>query len=479
MNYRFVLALVAAGGFLPTASADDLADLFNRVPAAMNTVAVLNVREINKSPRAVKEKWQENHETEYLAGAAAVSPWTTVVVIGADLHPRALGQGRSVALIPVGYSVDSSTIAKRETGSVQSVGDLTLVLSPKRGYFGFPTAGIVAVSGTMPRQDFARWVRSARTADKPAVSAYLQGAVSANKAAHVLIATDLKDLFDPTAIRVGLQQAGITAADLDYLVGVISGARGLVFTAQIEEKTKATLRIEFTDSVADLLPTFRKLWPKVLEASGLEIEEFKTAVATADDKAVSLTADLSDTSLRRVLSLVATPGDAVPAEGAAIQTPKEAATLAASLRYYRAVNMALDDLKNSGGTGLKDYVRSAAYFDLYAAKVEKLGLTDVDPALVGYGASAAAKLRALAGSLRGAKVQLQTYNNYKSTTWEGNRWSSQLSTNVQEMDTKSAALVAQLEPERAKIWGVLEGDRSAVRREMLDKYKIDFDQYKR
>ena len=97
-----------------------------------------------------------------------------------------------------------------------------------------------------------------------------------------------------------------------------------------------------------------------------------------------------------------------------------------------------------------------------------------------YGASTAAKLRAMAGSLRGAKVQLEAYDNYKSTTWAGSRWGGgSLSTNVQEMDTKSADLVAKLEPERAKIWEVLEGDRSAVRREMLEKYKIDFDQYKR
>jgi hypothetical protein len=54
-----------------------------------------------------------------------------------------------------------------------------------------------------------------------------------------------------------------------------------------------------------------------------------------------------------------------------------------------------------------------------------------------------------------------------------------MSTNVPEMNTKQAELVAQLEPERAKIWSVLEGDRSTIRREMLDKYKIDFDQYKR
>jgi hypothetical protein len=487
MSIRFVPALAMIGGLIlapQSARADDLTDLFNRVPADMNTVAVINVKEINKSPRAVKEKWRDNHETEYLAGAAAVSPWTSVVVIGADLQPRRLGHSRSVALIPVGYAMDASTIAKRENGAVQSGDDLTLVLSPRRGYFGFPKSGIIAVSNTIPRQDFARWVRSAKTADKAAVSAYLQEAVAAHKDAHVLIATDMKDLFDPTAGKTALMQEGATG-DLDFLVGTIAGARGLVFTVQIEEKTKATLRIEFGVPVSGLVPTFTGLWPKVLSATGMEIPEFVTAEMKAEDKAVVMTtSDLSDTSLRRILTLIATPGDAVPSEGSAeLKTPKEAAALAASLRYYRAVNAALDDLKATGTTASKNYVRSAGYFDAYAARIEKLGLSDVDPSLVAYGASTAAKLRAMGGSLRGAKVQLEAYDNYKSTTWAGVRgWGGgavSLSTNVQEMDTKSADLVAKLEPERAKIWGILEGDRSAVRREMLEKYKIDFDQYKR
>jgi hypothetical protein len=463
----------------------------------MNTVAVINVREINKTPRAVKEKWRDNHETEYLAGAAAVPPWVTVVVVGADLHPGMVGD-RSVAMIPVDYSLNSESIAKRENGVVQTVDDLTLVLSPRRGYFGFPAGGIVAVSGNLPRQDFARWVRSAKKPDKPAVSPYLQAAVAAHKDAHILIATDLKDLIDPTSARAALQASGAVSgeAEVNSLTTVLAGARGMVFTGTVGDQTAATLRIEFGVPTADFLPAFRKLWPKALERAGLEVDELKAAEPKADGRAVVFTANLSDTSLRRILSVVATPGDAVASSesksGGPIRTPKESAQLSASLRYYKAVNGCLDDLKTQGGAKGKDYVNSARFFDTYASRIEKLPLTEVDPVLVQYGASVGAKLRAMAGSLRGVKVQLDAYENYKSTTWAASPglavgWrgigigggSVAMSTNVQEMDSKSAELVAKLEPERAKIWGVLETDRSAVRREMLDKYMIDFEQYKR
>ena len=52
----------------PRAGADDLSELLLRVPGDMNTVAVINVRAINQTPRAAKEKWRDSAETEYLAG---------------------------------------------------------------------------------------------------------------------------------------------------------------------------------------------------------------------------------------------------------------------------------------------------------------------------------------------------------------------------------------------------------------------------
>ena len=129
MTARPSLFLLAALTAAPAAAADDLAELLKRVPGDMNTVAVINVREINKSPRAVKEKWRENAETGYLAGAMAVPPAVPVVVIGADFHPGPAAD-RSVALIPVDYSVSSDSIAKRENGVVETVNGLTLSTRP-------------------------------------------------------------------------------------------------------------------------------------------------------------------------------------------------------------------------------------------------------------------------------------------------------------------------------------------------------------
>ncbi|MBO0699595.1 MAG: hypothetical protein J2P46_14460, partial [Zavarzinella sp.] len=279
MTPHRLLFAAAVLAVLPAARADDLADLLNRVPANMNTVAVINVREINKAPRAVQERWRENHETEYLAGAVAVPTWVPVVVIAADLQPRAVANAPSLALFPAGGTVSSDSIARRENGVVQSIGNTNIVLSPRRGYMAVPARGIVGVSSTMPRQDFVRWVRAARQADQPAVSAYLRDAVAAHKDAHVLIAADLDNLFDPTRVRQALQRSGVVRDDAGAtsLVNVLSGLRGLTFTAQVGGPTKAELRIDFSIPTADFVSTLKQIWPKALEAADFEIPEFKAA----------------------------------------------------------------------------------------------------------------------------------------------------------------------------------------------------------
>src|SRR4029077_13623480 len=103
-------------------------------------------------------------------------------------------------------------------------------LSPRRGYFGFQSSGIIAISHSMPRQDFSRWVRSARKPESPGISKYLHDAVAANKNAHIVVAMDLQDLIDPTSARAGLQRSGVVPkeSELDSLVNVLCSARGLI-----------------------------------------------------------------------------------------------------------------------------------------------------------------------------------------------------------------------------------------------------------
>jgi len=494
---RFLTLTALAAAALPAAAAE-VPDVLKYVPGHWNTVAVINVAAINKSPRAVKEGWAKNHETEYLAGALAVPPWAHFVVIAADLYPGQLAEGKSLALVPVNNALTQTEIAQREGGTTQTMGDKTVTLSPRRGYVGIPTPGIVAVSSTMPRQDFARWLTQPKPA-KAAISEYVQEAVARHAKADIAVVLDLGELFDPQATRLELLRGGVTKEDpnLDALTQAIANIRGIEIAIQVGEPSAVTARIVFKQLLDSQSKAFAAGLPKIIEITGLEFPELAAAAVTKEDKAFVLKGSFSDTSLRRLLSVINTPADAAKSgEGGTLLSPKDSAVLASSMRYYRSVNTYLDDLRTRGGANMKatDYSGSATWYETFANKIDKLSIENVDAELLQYSASASAKLRSLAGSLRGLKVQLDAYDTYKSVTTASSgggyitprgrvgyapSHDTQMDSNVGALSAKQADLVAQTSPDREKVWAVLGGDRSSVRRNMLEKYKIDFEKLKK
>lgn len=485
---RLLLLLCCA----TSATAAELKDLLRYVPVHMNTVAVVNVREINKSPRAIREGWAKNHETEYLGGALAVPPWADVVVISAELFPGYLAEGRTLALVPVNNTLTSAEIAKREGGTSQLMGGKTVILSPRRGYVAIPTPGIVGVSSTVPRQEFARWVSQPQPT-APVMSKYLQEALASKSKAPIAIAVDMAEMFDPQTIRIELLRGGIAKDDpsLDSLVAAISNLIGLEVTVGIDDSFPVEIQLDFKQLLDSQAKALLPRLPKILDICGLDIPELSKSQIIRGDKIITLKTSLSDSSLRRMLSFVHAPSDAAKSsEGGELLQAKDSAALSASMRYYRTVNTYLDDLRVRGGANVRpnDYTTSAVWYETFANKIDKLSIENVDPELVQYGASTSSKLRSLAGSLRGLKVQLDAYDSYKSvtTTYSSGSFVGRRSigvipgdvsmdSNVSELSSRQAELVVKLAPEREKIWQVLATDRSSVRRSMLEKYKIDFD----
>ena len=92
-------------------------------------------------------------------------------------------------------------------------------------------------------------------------------------------------------------------------------------------------------------------------------------------------------------------------------------------------------------------------------------------------------------------MQLDAYDSYKSViaTTGGGTYTTprgrvgvapsfgggSMDSNVGELSARQAELVVKTAPDREKIWSVLDGDRSSVRRLMFEKYKIDFEKLKK
>lgn len=475
-----------------TARADDVDDLLKRVPSFMNTVAVFQVDAIMKSPRGIKEKWAEKHQTEVMAGASSIPTNAKLAVVAAHINPESIGEHHTVAMIPLGYNVDMNNLAAKEKGVLQLLGDQPAILSPRRGYLMNLNNQVMASATSFDRQDLGRWVRFAVNNKTPVVSKYLQDAIATHKRDQIVFAMDLQDMFDPQAIRIEVIGSNVAQGNA-YVVNnfskYLNGVRGLTIAMNFDDNTNAEFRIDFDEKPSMWEKQLTEFIPKFINEMGASLEEFASAKIEFADKSLLIKTKLSDASLRQILSLIATPTSSV-SQGMAKVDPKATAELTATLRYYRAVNQVIDDMGRYKNKKQTDYNNAALWYDSFATKIDKLSIAGVDDEMVTFGSSVANKMRALASSLRGLKIQLDAYDSYmsvvavgappasRSTYRYGSFSSPAMESNVGTLKTKQADLVAKTAPDREKVWTVIEQDRSTIRRKMAEKYKIDFDQFK-
>jgi hypothetical protein len=480
---------------VPAAAADP-DELLKYLPKPVNAVAVVNVAAILSTPRAVKGGWAKQDHTEYLAGAVPVNPSVERYLLGKEVSPYLPAQGEVWAVIPLNKPVDVAKFAESQRGSTDTIGDELLAVTP-RGSVGVKLADkILGLARTDNRQEVARWVRYAKTASTSQQSRYLNAAVyNVGTRHHILVAIDTEDLFHPKQAGLAVARSQALAGNKDVADAVeawlakLTGAR---FSADItDDGIAAEVRLDSAAPAKVDPAAVKALLIEVLEKNGAMLEDLGAAAAKADGNAVTLTFQVSDPELARIMGVIAPPAAGV-AESYSVSVAPAGVTAEATRRYYRAVNRILDDLKAQNKKA-KDYTKTAVWHDTAANRIETLSVLNVDPAVIEYGQGTAGRLEAIAESLRGVPVQAAAIASegymigFMPRTsvwgWRGgfrlNPWlgagPQSIQTNLPEIAKKESDLVKKDAENRDKLWDQIEHQRSDVRRAVAEKSKIDLD----
>jgi hypothetical protein len=122
-----------------------------------------------------------------------------------------------------------------------------------------------------------------------------------------------------------------------------------------------------------------------------------------------------------------------------------------------------------------------------------MSIKGIDPLLSDYAAEVSNHLRALASSLRGQTVAINAgnqsvvYNAQVEPGYSGFGWgigfqnrgpTVNINSNLAEVRQKQAAAVERGAEQRDQIWESLLSRRETVRRALLDKFQVDFDEGK-
>ncbi|HYH64507.1 MAG TPA: hypothetical protein VD866_07400 [Urbifossiella sp.] len=478
------LAVAAAAAAQPPAAANTFDRYLPYIPPDANVLVLVDVKAAYDSPIGKKEKWAEGYKDRYQSGVGFVAPYSSAVVIGANVNLNSMTRDHQVGVVGVPQQLPVRELAERNGGTPTEIAGRPFALSPRDVYFTTLSTPATVALYPADRQAAARWSRHAAGAQKEAkLSPYLTAAAAGAGGKAVTVAVDLAESQDPALLRVGLAasptvvNAKLTPEGVGSLAGLIGSAKGLTFTAAVGEAITGTVRIDFAAPFLVHQPVLKPLFLELLDQFGVAVPGLSSWEAKFEQKAMSLSGPLAPADLRRVLSLFAFPGTASEDDGGI--KPGELSP-GATQRYFAATNTILSDLRKQKES--KDYNKMATWHDKAADQLYHLNRTGVDPLALKVADDAGRRLKALGLSLRGVPIDTKaldasSYYTYSTSGggwgWWGGR-STSYSTNIPQVRGEIAQVVARDEKTRLTTWAQIDTMVSDTRRQLGEKYKLQF-----
>ncbi|MCA8998478.1 MAG: hypothetical protein KDA80_15880 [Planctomycetaceae bacterium] len=483
--FGMVLGVLIAA---PTVGQDNVAEMAQRLPDDVNTIGIVRIGEVLGSPLATREGWHDQLEERFLAGAAGIPPHIPNLVVGSLIHPTVPEEVWSTMIIPLPPDMSMETIAERSEASVELLGDQKSVRTRRNAFVSEIGDGLVAVYSPAHRQDAARWIRAITNRRTGQFSEYLASAVK--HSGHLVLALDLAEMIDPTQLKRLLSEDPrfrSQKALVEKVVPLLSGARGLTLVANVKDAIECEITIDFQSDVGTSAFTVKSLFLSALEDLGASIDEFAGASPKAQGNAVVMSCELSDSSFRRLLTLVSLPPSSaveVPSVADMVVTEPKAPPRVDpekdTREYVEAVNKMIDDLEKAARKGT-NYERTAMWHEKFADKIDSLSLSGVSQDARKYGAEVSNAFRALASSLRGQGIEVNAaqgtlvYNTQYTPGWASmNIWggvgygygSYNVTSNLQEVREKQAAAVVAGAKDREEVWRYIRDQRAEMMRQL-------------
>lgn len=475
MSLRRSVMTVAVLGLMAGAAqgADGLDDLLRRLPPSANAVAVVNVKAMRAS--------NVSTGLSQIAGAD-LPPIVDVMVMGTHLDHDNLTERRTGGVVKLNRKVSLKEIAELRVGEVVNVGNMILIDFGRRGYSVPFEDDVLGFARGISQQDLYRWKKYAEANLKVQLNGNLLDALEFGKDAPVFGAVDLEFLVNARRCRDRLAACPLAATmskeALGQLADLVGSVKSIAIAVRGERVNQAEIRMVFSEEVKDRGEAIKAVLLQVMEDLGASMEEIEKSKVAADGKTVTLTAQLTPTGLRQILSIVAPPPPPPPAPPPAerVEANQKAE---ATRRYFTNASAMIADLKHYADKA-KDARKSSTWHETYAKKIDALDTRYVDDDVVKWGKALPAKLKVLAYSLKGMVVEVEALETgmaqmvYGSAAYGGvfggSSASIQGTTNVTEIRSKQAEIVRADAARRNKIWEGIDNDRDAVEKLIAERY---------
>ncbi len=409
MNWKRTIGicgLIAIGSTSRPASAvADFAELLLRVPREANTLVLIDVDKLLRSPLATREGWKEKLAQSYVDTPMLIPPDAGRLVLAASIDLSNWSPAWEVAAMDMTQTPSIAEIARAEKGHLDSLVGAPAAWTPHDAYFVELSPRMMGVVHPAKRQFAARWVDEGKNRQHPTLSHFLHAAAEHSNSDEITMALDLEHAMSPGQLLQELEQSKSlqnTKVDLDTLSRALSSVTGVTLRVRVKEKMIGDFAVHFHQDVSMIKDFAKPLLLEFLGAAGASVRDFEAWQLRMSPKGtiVSIEGPLSDRGLRRLMSVVELPSPhrtAASPQSDSTQNPAEA-----TQKHFQAVSALLDDLmkKESKDTlGHQDMI----WCQRYARKIDRLPLLNVDPDMQAYSGQVSSLLMQAANALEGAR----------------------------------------------------------------------------
>ena len=469
----FQVVLIVAASFTAQSAQAGFPEVVRRVPAEANAIMLVDAERLFASPIAIRENWKKKQLAEFAERPLAVPPQATKVVRAAHVDLQAHEAQWEMVLIeqPSFRSLDE--VANREKGYVDKIANTKVAWSPRGAYVVSLGKGALGLLFPPNRQFLARWLKQ----PSGKISDYLLAASRSMAAAEpqLLLAIDLEDAIDPERVRAMLKTSKAVAdakGDAAALAGVLEDLRGIKFEIVFKDKPWGRLMLEFGNDPAALAGISKALVMETLDRQGMALDDIQSWAVTHDGKSISLHGELSASGLLRFGSLFELPSMELDPSEEPVAADKP--QIYATQNHFKAVSKLLDDLF-AKKRDARTWGQLGVWVDQYAKRIDRLPLVNVDPDMCKYSAGVAEDLRQISSSIKGSGIRsgVQSANTTSAYAngnygYYGSRAVEAEQIAVRARERGTSALTG------SQIADQIHAETSRVRRQMTDRYKVEF-----
>jgi hypothetical protein len=473
-------------------------DLLKWIPDKANTLLLMDVYELHKSPLGKREDWAKKHARTSLGTMDSISTNISKLVAAAQMNPSTLHYDWEAGVFQLDHGIKEKDLSKLVSGTMDSVGGKPIVLSPRNAYFVEFRDWVIGMMRPANRQAMAQWIRFARPTGRVVLSPYLAEAqeVAGNEPRpQIVVAVDLSDVMDPEGLRNRLKKAKALEGqniDIGEVTKLFTGLKGVMLVVRVVDTIQAELHVDFSER-PDVIKSFAKqLLLDAVDSAGLAIEELDNWAAKAEGKSIVLSGPISERGVRMMLSPLlhpSAPGTIINEQADSSGSLKPESAASASQRYFNSVNTMLNDLRQQK---VKTYKQQSYWYYQFAEKIDELPMLNVDQDLLKFGSSVSTTLRGLCNlstnvdvAQQGIKMNMgETLVSVPGSYYYGGGygwgygWGSPgYTTSVNNyglgsnMIAKSAGVANAIV---AQTWQNIEQATSQIRQQLTQKYQVEF-----